>query len=403
MKSIDQVRSDLARKLELNWHRWIAGQGGDQDDVDAQEPAALAAMPWPMTVPLGRPGGADLRAGFRAANDWAIGWERLAVSLHLSLRAANRNVHGVTLNLPTHLIVDSLDAAARLAGNGWPARLAAAAERWSQLRQHFPTTASASVLRYCAPLPAVDFEMLVCAATWFGSSDATGLTPRQVPLAGVHGKWLNKHRTVLQALAGKAELGLTERPSRVLFTYLDPAHLAASGRRHDSYTLGDSARPVYLPDVAVICENKDTAELFSPVPGAVAIFGNGDAAIKHLPQVPWLAAVLSVYYWGDLDADGFETLAGLRAAGVPALSLLMDESTYERYEIYGSWTDKDGQPLMARAPRELPDLTAPEQAMYRKLLDPAWQRVRRIEQERIPLTVAQQTLLTAAEGEQRSA
>jgi hypothetical protein len=29
--------------------------------------------------------------------------------------------------------------------------------------------------------------------------------------------------------------------------------------------------------------------------------------------------------------------------------------------------------------------------------------VRRIEQERIPLTVAQQMLLTAAEGEQRSA
>lgn len=47
-----------------------------------------------------------------------------------------------------------------------------------------------------------------------------------------------------------------------------------------------------------------------------------------------------------------------------------------------------------RDARELPELTADERALYLDLIDECWARVRRIEQERIPLKVAHALVAT---------
>ena len=89
-----------------------------------------------------------------------------------------------------------------------------------------------------------------------------------------------------------------------------------------------------------------------------------------------------------MDADGLEILNEFRAAGVRAASLFMDVASYERWERFGTNEDKYGKPLTAREPRPLPYLTEPETTLYRSLTSTTWQRHRRVEQERIPLTVA---------------
>ena len=93
-------------------------------------------------------------------------------------------------------------------------------------------------------------------------------------------------------------------------------------------------------------------------------------------------------YWGDIDAAGFEILDGFRADGVPAISMLMDLATFDRYERYGTSLDRRGDRLGPGTRRDLPHLNAAERTMYHALTDPAWQAHRRIEQERIPLTDA---------------
>jgi len=221
---------------------------------------------------------------------------------------------------------------------------------------------------------------------------ATGLTPRQVPLPGVHGKWLNKNQTLIRALSGREDLGLSSRPTRVHFTYLDPSHHKNGGRRHESITIGDRAEPAYEPETVVILENKDTAVYFPPVPCGIAVEGEGAKAPGTLPLISWIKQCRDVIYWGDIDAAGLSIVNDLRVAGVNVDTMLMDYATYEAYEQFGAWTDEKGRPIPCSRRRKLAALAPIEQHMYQMLTDPTSTRVRRVEQERIPLEVAAEHL-----------
>jgi hypothetical protein len=387
VKTVADVRAELERKLSTHWHTWLTSSGTASGGEAAR---------WPLTISLGRPEKEVLKATFAELNRAAIQWQDFAKHQDLQVTWTNRRISGTTLNFPTHLALSDLTQAAAVAGNGWPERLRDGDARWAVLQSQFGPSATAKELRYAATLDDVTFEMLCRAADWFRHHDAAGMTPRQVPLEGVHGKWLNRHHACLTALAGRETLGLVDRSSRILFNYLDPQHLERGGRRHDSHTIGDVSARAYAPQTVIICENKDTALLFHQVPGAVSIFGNGDAASRQLPHLPWLQDVPTILYWGDIDSDGFECLNSLRAAGIPAESILMDQDTYAAYERYGSWTDSAGKPLNGAGPKPLQHLTDGEAQLYGCLSDPTWQRVRRIEQERIPLRVGQLAASAAA-------
>jgi hypothetical protein len=124
-----------------------------------------------------------------------------------------------------------------------------------------------------------DFGLLMDAADWFADStieQRAALTPRQVPVRGLHAKWLNTHRGLVAELAGLLDLGLLPpHPARIHFTYLDPDYLATGARRHDSGSVGDAVELPYQPRVVLISENKDTAVGFPPVPGGVAVGAHG--------------------------------------------------------------------------------------------------------------------------------
>ena len=97
-------------------------------------------------------------------------------------------------------------------------------------------------------------------------------------------------------------------------------------------------------------------------------------------------------YWGDIDAAGLSIVNDLRVAGINVDTMLMDYATYEAYEQFGAWTDEKGKPVPCSRRRKLPALTLAEQHIYQMLTDPSYKRVRRVEQERIPLRVAAEHL-----------
>ncbi|MFE9750200.1 Wadjet anti-phage system protein JetD domain-containing protein [Saccharothrix saharensis] len=99
-----------------------------------------------------------------------------------------------------------------------------------------------------------------------------------------------------------------------------------------------------------------------------------------------------MFYWRDLDSDGFEILDGFRAAGVPARPLLMDRASHDRSERYGTHVDRRGTPLPPRGPRPTPHLSAAGRVLCEDLCSPQWTRHRRVEQERIPLHIALETM-----------
>jgi hypothetical protein len=379
VKTPDQFTADAVRRLDRDWHLAAAGQ-----------PAG-----WPHTVTLGRPGRDDITAGFTTVQAWAIDWRTWATDHCITLTWANRDVHGTRQSLPTHATIDTPDQAATLAAGPWPARLARARSRAATLTTRFPDTWTPTLLRAVDPLTPTDFDLLLTAADWFAHHNATGLTARQVPIEGLHGKWLNRHRRHILTLTGKDDLGLVERPPRVFFTYLDPTHLATGGRRYDSATAGDPTDPAYPPEIIVITENKDTALFFPSVPRGIAVEGSGKAAPLLATILPWLTIAPHILYWGDMDSAGYEILDQLRKSGIPATSILMDMPAYLAHQQYGATTDDAGKPLPCDTRRPLPHLTPAERQVYDLLTDPNHDGPRRVEQERIPLDTAKQHMNNA--------
>jgi hypothetical protein len=134
----------------------------------------------------------------------------------------------------------------------------------------------------------------------------------------------------------------------------------------------------------LISENRDTAQLFPFVEGGIAIEGEGRGA-GAVAALPWARDAATLWYWGDMDADGLEILHGFRAAQLPVRSLFMDMAAYERWERYGIDHDHDGRPIGPRKPRDVDHLEPTERDLYLALCSPEWTRHRRIERERIPL------------------
>jgi hypothetical protein len=377
MKTPAQVTADITRRLSNNWHTHIVG----------------TQKAFPHAFPLGRPTATDLKGDYAAFYARTVEWQDWAKAHGGTLNYETRIAKGGTRQkVPTHVTASTIDQAAAMVAGEWPERLARARHRLSVLREQYPhATDFARTLRLIDKYRAIDFELLRAVADWYLEDPARavlGVTPRQVPLPGVHAKWLQGHKSGVQALTGLDDLGLLPgHPPRIHFTYLDPGYLASGARLHDSATVGDAFTPAYEPQVVVISENKDTAIHFPPIPGGIAVEGDGFGG-KTAANFTWLTGTPWLYYWGDIDTHGYEILNGYRADGLPVTSILMDLATYETYESYGTNTDKDNAALRPGDPKPLSHLTDSERGVYLRLLDSDHHGHRRIEQERIPLGVA---------------
>jgi hypothetical protein len=378
VKAPADVLRDIRRRLERTWATDLTG----------------TTTSWPHRFPLGTTTKTELEAGWQTTyQPLARQWQDWAQTHPVQLRTEPKRVYTTTQDIPTHLEVSTIDTAATLIGDDWPRRLRRAHEQLAQVTDQFPDTPDpARVIRAVDSYTDTDFELLLTVAAWFQTNTANGYTPRQVPIPGVHAKWLNTHQPLILALSGRDNLGLLPRhPPRIHFTYLDPHYRATGARRHDSATVGDPFTPPYRPTVVIISENKDTAIHFPPLPGGAAVEGDGFGG-KTAAAFPWITGAPHLYYWGDIDTHGYEILNGWRDDNVPVTSILMDPHTYDTYEVYGTNTDHNGILLKPGSPKPLPHLTPDERSVYNRLVDPALRSHRRIEQERIPLQVALDTL-----------
>ena len=378
MKTVTDTVTAITRRLERTWQDTLA-------------PDAEAEPAWPYDVPLGPfPSAEEFAAKFESVTQQVAELREFARQFNLDVRDTNRRVFNTRQPLPSHVTVDHIDTAARIAGSGWDQRLARNRHRRQQLiDRQFAAAYDPAVLRGVDKLTDDDWTLTLTVAEWRRdyTGDLNGMTPRQVPVPGVHAKFLNTGIGLIERITGK-ELSLEKNhASRVFFTYLDPEYLAdPAHRRYDMATVGDVSVVPYSPHLVVISENKDTAVNFPLFPGGIAVEGAGKG-MSALAAIPWLSATPNLLYWGDIDEDGFAILNEARAAGLPVQSMLMNLATYATYSPFGTMTNKDGK-LLVPERRTLPHLTIDEQKMYHLLTDEKHDGPRRIEQERIPLDVA---------------
>lgn len=136
-------------------------------------------------------------------------------------------------------------------------------------------------------------------------------------------------------------------------------------------TLSDCVKLVGMNGrLLFIVENKMTFLTLPAVKNGVAIWGKG-FQVSLLREVSWLAHC-TIWYWGDLDAQGFVILSQLRGYWPQTRSFLMDGAMLEKYKAFII----EGVQMKETA---LPNLVGEETAVYQQLMAHNW----RLEQERI--------------------
>lgn len=381
---------------------WALGVCGELEGTD----------PFRVTVglhPNVSSGAAAARLGFGLWRDWVESWHDVSAAglPGVTVETTVMTVVQVPEVVPSRLTVTGLDAAVALLerlGTDLPAvDLNRARTVAAQLRAAGAVLTPGTLKGVCK-LSDADIGVLTSAVRWLaGHPDVSDWTARQLPVPGMHSKWLAANGRILRDVTGRdVRDEVRPRPAVVHLTYLDPGYLATGGRRHDAWTTGDVHDVAYQPRVVLVVENRDSRLWFPAADGALVVEGGGKAAASLLADVPWVRHAQDVVYWGDLDAEGFAILAHFRRAlaapasdGAPGrtvASILMDETAAQRYAALGVSTDKDGQPIPP-ASAHLAELTADERAAYHAVSTAGPAPFRRIEQERIPGADARVALL----------
>ena len=81
-----------------------------------------------------------------------------------------------------------------------------------------------------------------------------------------------------------------------------------------------------------ITENKVNFSTLPNLKNSFAIWGQG-YAIQSLKSVTWLLPC-PIFYWGDLDVDGFKILSQLRSYFPQMVSVMMDMETFETFQEF---------------------------------------------------------------------
>ena len=351
---------------------------------------------WPCRISLGSVAARELVENLIAVGEYMEVLEGWRHAYGFEVEYENRRASGIR-RIPTHVVIPEMRAMLKFLGSRHAAEFQTLTARALLLFDAFPNLPpedAAKVIRKARDWKPVDFELLVSASLWFARNDATGLTPREVPLRGFSGKWLNEltRQELVKALAGKDSLGLIERPRSFSVAYLDEGHLSEEGRRYDSYVEGDVQALAYVPRFVIIVENKDTALHFPCVEKGICVFGSGRAGASFLAEIDWIAEAEELCYWGDIDADGLEILNSYRSCGLDARSFLMDRDTFQKYHEYGTNHSTSKKPLSEHKRAKVPHLTEEEAGLYFDLTSSDWTRYRRLEQEKIPLIDVAETL-----------
>lgn len=232
------------------------------------------------------------------------------------------------------------------------------------------------------------WEGIIKVCNYFKNCPKPNLYIRELPV-NVHTKFIESNQSIITELLDviiQNHINLNERDFEKRFNlkFREPLVRFKVLDKKISQTyfsnLDDIAIPVSqfvnlrLPlRQVLIVENKTTLYTTLTLPKmdkTIAIFGQGNA-VTNIQDAKWLNNI-SVLYWGDIDAHGFEILSRIRKHFRHTKSVLMDKTTFEKF-----FENDSGKPTTDTTTL---NLTENESELYNLLKTNNW----RLEQEKIP-------------------
>lgn len=381
MRDPDLVLDQIRTRYHKNWRDWLL-QGGQAT----------------FSFSLDAPSAQTIAHDFDAVGQWVKVWRNWSTAHPAArLRTLTRRTAVGAQEIFTHLdvpTVGDLVALDQALADHW----LRANTRWGQLCA-LPGDVAAPRLRpylqQIVDLDEADFTVLRDAAIWFTENPRSGLTIRQIPVVGMHTKWLARNRRLVLACLnitpqahGSIEqpdgelaqddldpLGLKALPVHVDVILADPADRAlVGGLRHVTAPLPEiDALPIH-PETVLIVENKESAYLVLDKSRTVIVHSLGNH-LNVLNEIGWLDGARHLY-WGDLDRAGFTLLSRARTRLPHLVSILMDPVTLEKHKTLAVEDQ-------TRADPPDPNLTHIESASLAALSRPDGTHLR-LEQERLP-------------------
>jgi hypothetical protein len=382
----EEAVATLSRRFEREHAAWLV-QGAD--DLVSR---------WPLTLGLAMPTERELAADAAAVRHWALAWAGWPHAHQVQWQTRQWPRLGEQ-HLPATLVMTTPQSVADAVGQG--ARWGRATQRLASLQTACPSLCKLPprqrVFDALADHSDADFECLRALLNWAQDNPASGLRLRQLPVAGLHTKWVQAHQGLITDLVATlrglpaardllALLGLGASSVRLRMRLLCPR------LRRDVGGLGDIEAPLQelaalpiAPTRVLIVENLETGVALPDIEGCVALMKLGHAVglVQHLP---WLKHASRAVYWGDIDTHGFAILDKARAVVPRIESVLMDEATLQQF---ASLCVPESQPHPCDS---LQHLTAAEHAALKSLAQ------RRLEQERLPWPHALSQVLRALDG-----
>lgn len=231
---------------------------------------------------------------------------------------------------------------------------------------------------------------------YFLQNPRSQLFAREISLPGLGTKFIEDHKSVLYLLLNELlpaeaidetangfarfeqRFGLRTDPPRIRFRWLSNtlANRYTGGLNDLSVSVEALAACDWQVEKVLVVENKVNlmnADLYLTLPGwdqTMAIFGSGRAAAL-LAKIPWLQQA-QIFYWGDMDAEGFEILHHCLQYFPNTIPFCMDTATWQAFE-------KEVVAGSGAAMKELPLLPPAQASLYKHICA----NNLRLEQERI--------------------
>ena len=234
-----------------------------------------------------------------------------------------------------------------------------------------------------------DWESLLKVCRYFKDTPKPHLYIRELPIQ-VHTKFIENKKSIIRELLDiviaekinddekqfERRFNLKYDEPIVRFRILDNAISQQLFGDLDDLSIPISEfQYLSLPIQTVyVVENKINMLTFPVKKGSIVIWGHG-FGVDIMKNVEWLKSK-KIYYWGDLDAQGFQILSEFRTQFKQVQSFFMDRYTFDKYFEGDKGT-------VTNVEKEL-CLTHDEHDMYKYLKENNF----RLEQEKIPYEYA---------------
>ncbi len=241
------------------------------------------------------------------------------------------------------------------------------------------------VLKYPNKVIDNDWESLLKVCMYFKATPQPHLYIRELPIQ-VHTKFVENNKSIIKELLDiiiaeyinsdekhfETRFNLKFDEPIVRFRILDNSISQQYFSCIDDISIPISEfQQLYLPIQTVyIVENKINMLVFPAKKASIVVWGHG-FGVNIMRNVEWLKTK-QIYYWGDLDAQGFQILSEIRTSFKQVESFLMDRETFDKYNEGDKGTKTNVEKELC--------LSQEEMEMFRYLKESN----SRLEQEKLP-------------------